>query len=102
MRNHPPLCLLRDPGADSLCFVGFARERANDRRRTVEHGNRVAEQEALFAAMHDQSDIAVHPHRPEILILCLVELVEAHADWRGWAARQTPWSPRPSGLAPVA
>ena len=29
--------------------------------------------------MNDQPDVAVHPHRPEVLVLRLVELVEAHA-----------------------
>src|SRR5262245_4188747 len=39
----------------------------------------VAEQEAPLAPVNDKSDVAINPHRPEILILHLVELVEAHA-----------------------
>jgi uncharacterized protein YndB with AHSA1/START domain len=38
-----------------------------------------AEQEARFAPVNDEPDVAVNAHRPEILIFCLVELVEAHA-----------------------
>jgi hypothetical protein len=39
----------------------------------------VAKQQAHFAAMNDQPDVAVNPHRPEILVLRFIELVEAHA-----------------------
>ena len=39
----------------------------------------VAEQQARLAPVNDQPDVAAHPHRPEILVLRLVELVEAHA-----------------------
>ena len=39
----------------------------------------VAEQKAGGRLVNDQPDVAAHPHRPEVLVLCLVELVEAHA-----------------------
>ena len=39
----------------------------------------VAEQEARLAPVNDQPDVAADPHRPEVLVLRLVELVEAHA-----------------------
>ena len=39
----------------------------------------VAEQEARIALVYDQPDISADPHRPEVLVLCLVEFVETHA-----------------------
>ncbi len=39
----------------------------------------VAEQEIGIALVNDQPDVAAHPHRPEVLVLHLVDLVEAHA-----------------------
>ena len=39
----------------------------------------VAEQQARIALVNDQPDVAVNPHRPEVLVLRLVELVEAHS-----------------------
>ncbi len=39
----------------------------------------VAQQQARRGTMHDQAYVAVHPYRPEALVLRLVELVEAHA-----------------------
>ena len=39
----------------------------------------VAEQEAGSALVNDQPDVAAHPHRPEVLVLGFVDLVEAHA-----------------------
>jgi hypothetical protein len=39
----------------------------------------VAEQKTRFALVNDQPDVAARAHRPEVLILRLVELVEAHA-----------------------
>ena len=43
----------------------------------------VAEQEALRRAVHDKPQVEVDPHGPEVLVLRLVELVEAHAGGRG-------------------
>jgi hypothetical protein len=39
----------------------------------------VAQHQAVFEAVDDQPEVARHPHRPEVLVLHLVELVEAHA-----------------------
>jgi hypothetical protein len=39
----------------------------------------VAEQEARFGLVNDQADVAVDPHGPEILVLCPIKLVKAHA-----------------------
>ena len=39
----------------------------------------VAEQQAASRLVDDQPDVAADPHRPEVLVLRLVELVEAHA-----------------------
>jgi hypothetical protein len=39
----------------------------------------VAEQQARLAPVHNQPDVAADPHRPKILVLRLVELVEVHA-----------------------
>ena len=47
----------------------------------------VAEQDARLAPVNDQPDVAIDPHRPEILVLHLVELVEAHAGI-GWVELQ--------------
>ena len=39
----------------------------------------VTEKEACFALVNDQPDVAANTHGPEILVLRLGELVEAHA-----------------------
>ena len=39
----------------------------------------VTKQKASIALVDDQPDVAVDPHRPEVLVLRLVELVEAHS-----------------------
>src|ERR1700722_17235797 len=39
----------------------------------------VTEQKARIALVNNQSNVAVHPNRPEILVPRLVELVEAHS-----------------------
>ncbi len=39
----------------------------------------IAEQQARFAAMNDQTNVAADPHRPEILVLAAIQLVEAQA-----------------------
>ena len=38
----------------------------------------VAEQDARTALVNDQPKVASHPDGPEVLVPCLVELVEAH------------------------
>src|SRR3989344_6238525 len=40
--QHAGLCSFHNPVADSLDLLAFALKRANRRRRTVEHGNRIA------------------------------------------------------------
>ena len=37
----------------------------------------VAKQQAVLNPMDDEADVAADPHRPEVLVLCLVEFVEA-------------------------
>src|SRR5580704_9800958 len=39
----------------------------------------ITEQEARIAPVNDQPDVPAHPHRPEALVLRLVELVETHS-----------------------
>jgi hypothetical protein len=39
----------------------------------------IAQQEASGRFVNDQPDVGTHPHRPEILVLRPVQLVEAHA-----------------------
>ena len=39
----------------------------------------VTKQEARFALVNDQPEVTAYAHRPEVLVLGLVELVEAHA-----------------------
>jgi len=43
----------------------------------------IAEQQAALCLVDDEPDVAARPHRPEVLVLCLVELVEAHSWTRG-------------------
>ncbi len=39
----------------------------------------IAEQQGTLRLMNYQPDVAAHPNRPEVLVLGLLELVEAHA-----------------------
>jgi hypothetical protein len=39
----------------------------------------IAEQNAQIAPVDDQSDVAADSHRPEVLVLCLVEFVKSHS-----------------------
>ena len=39
----------------------------------------VAEKQACVSPVDDQPDVAADTDRPEVLVLCLVELVELHA-----------------------
>src|SRR5260370_14401171 len=39
----------------------------------------VAQQQAVLGAVHDEPQIEVHPHRPKVLVLGLVQLVKAKA-----------------------
>ena len=43
----------------------------------------VTEQQAALRLVNDEPEVAAHPHRPEVFVLRLVELVKAHPRTRG-------------------